>query len=239
MPYSMHPPRFEYILTNMGSELLPVFLHMDRWEQIWCRDRAAATGFLHLACGAPLRAEARCRACGLQTSARDIEPKVSRAQLEKVPDKQARHRRSTIDSESALGLQQLLGPSLDVFGDKWGVEILTCAFFRIRRFNDFRERLGISANILSDRLERLLAAEVLSRSRDPSSPSGYWLTPKGVDLYDAMVAIHDWADKWVRSRYRPPVRLIHRSCGEVYWPALMCTACGARAQLGEVGVRPI
>jgi DNA-binding HxlR family transcriptional regulator len=235
MPYSLHPPRFEYHPTNMGAELLPVFLHMDRWEQAWCRQPPGSTGFVHLACGAPLRTAVRCRGCGDPASARDIDLKVSRAQLEKVPDKQARHRRSIIDSGNHGGPPQLLGPSLDVFGDKWGAEILTCAFFRIRRFNDFRECLGISANILADRLERLVAAEVLSRGRDAASPSGYWLTPRGVDLYGAVVAIHDWADKWVRGRYKSPVRLIHRACGEVFSPALICTACHQTVKPSEVG----
>jgi DNA-binding HxlR family transcriptional regulator len=235
MPYSMHPPRFEYHLTNMGQELLPAFLQMDRWEQGWCRAPRGSTRFTHLTCGASLHTALCCRACGQVASARDIELKVSRAQLEKVPEKQARHRRSILDSESHVGPPQLLGPSLDVFGDKWSAEILTLAFFGLHRFNDFRERLGISANILSDRLERLAAAEVLSRGRDPGRPSGYWLTPRGVDLYGAVVALHEWADKWVRGRYKSPVRLLHRDCGEVFWPALICAACQAVVRTAEVG----
>jgi DNA-binding HxlR family transcriptional regulator len=238
MPYSMHPPRFEYHLTNMGADLVPVFLHMDRWEQDWRRDPPGSTSLVHRLCGAPLRTFVSCDACDRPASARDIVLKVSRAQLEKVPDKQARHRRSIVDSESLAGTRQILGPSLDIFGDKWGAEILNCAFFRIRRFNDFRESLGISANILSDRLERLVAAGILSRGRDPGLQSGYWLTPEGIDVYAIMVAIHAWADKWIRRRYRSPVRLIHQACGKDFWPGLTCRACGRHVRPADVDFAP-
>ncbi len=235
MPYSMHPPRFEYRLTNMGADLLPVILQMDRWEQVWTRPRDQSTSLTHLLCGAPLHAEVRCRACGQPAGAPNVELKLSRAQLQKVPDKKAQHRRSIVSSADQTAAPQMLGPSLDIFGDKWGIEILLCAFFRIRFFNDFRESIGISANILSDRLERLVASDILGRGRDPRSRSGYWLTPKGVDAYAIMVSIHEWADKWVRGRYKSPVRLIHAACGEPFWPHLTCVQCEQPVRSSEVG----
>ncbi len=235
MPYSMHPPRFEYRLTNMGADLLPVVLQMDRWEQAWVRPGERSPSLTHRLCGAPLRSEVRCRACGRPAGARDIALKLSRAQLQKVPDKKALHRRSIVSSENNQSVTQLLGLSLDIFGDKWGIEVMICSFFRVRRFNDFRETIGISANILSDRLDRLVGADLLSRGRDPQTRSGYWLTPKGVDAYAIMVSIHEWADKWVRSRYKSPVRLIHAACGEPFLPDLVCVDCGQTARSSEVG----
>ncbi len=238
MPYSMHPPRFEYHLTNMGAELLPVILQMDRWEQVWTRSRDHSTSLTHQPCGAPLHSQVRCRACGRPAGARDVELKLSRAQLRKAPDKKAQHRRSIVSSADQTAAPQMLGPSLDIFGDKWGIEILLCALFRIRRFNDFRDSIGISANILSDRLQRLVAADLLSRERDPGSRSGYWLTPRGVDAYAIMVSIHEWADKWVRGRYKSPVRLIHAACGQPFWPDLICFTCEQPVRAPEVGFNP-
>jgi DNA-binding HxlR family transcriptional regulator len=130
----------------------------------------------------------------------------------------------------------MLGLSLDIFGDKWGIEILLCAFLRIRRFNDFRQSIGIAGNILSDRLERLVAADLLARDRDLQSSAGYWLTDKGVDAYAITVAIHEWADKWVRGRYKSPVKLIHGACGEPFWPALACLGCHAPISAATVGL---
>ena len=89
LAYSMHPPRFEYRLTNMGEELLPVILQMDRWEQTWTRPDQTSS-FTHRTCGATLRAQVRCRACGRRAGARDIELKLSRAQLRKAISGQGR-----------------------------------------------------------------------------------------------------------------------------------------------------
>ncbi|HEX2296195.1 MAG TPA: helix-turn-helix domain-containing protein, partial [Actinomycetota bacterium] len=38
--------------------------------------------------------------------------------------------------------------TLDVIGDKWSLLILRDAFYGVRRFDDFREDLGIARNVL-------------------------------------------------------------------------------------------
>jgi DNA-binding HxlR family transcriptional regulator len=225
MPYSLRPLRHEYRLTNMGEEISDVIFQMHRWEQNWYGSAPPSGGFVHRPCGAHLRPQLRCAACGIAATARDIELRLSRTQLKKMPEKQTVHRRSTIASADTTATRHLLGPSLDVFGDKWGIEIILCAFFRIRRFNDFRLCTGISANILTDRLERLVGSGVMERGRDQSSQGGYFLTEKGVDLYGVLVSRERWADTWLRARYHSPVRLIHRACGQVFRPLTTCTSC--------------
>ena len=230
MPYCMHPERYEYRLTNMGTDLGNVLLHMAQWERIWSAPSQSPARFTHQPCGGSLPARVLCRACGEPADARQITTRISRAQIHKAPDKQAHHRRSTV--HSGAGLPQPLGPTLDIFGDKWGIEILICAFFRVHRFGDFRGCIGISANILSDRLARLVEAGLLSQHQPDSPGAGYWLTAKGIDVYPIMVAVHEWADTWVRARYHAPVKLIHRTCGQPFLPVLSCTTC---AQLITAG----
>lgn len=225
MPYSLHPPRHEYQLTNMGAAVSDVLLQMLRWELNWGLAGPGAAAIVHQACGAPLHPQLRCAACEALADAREIALKLSDAQLQQAPRKQSLHRRSILTSNDGGGPGRVLGPSLDIFGDKWGIEILLCAFFRIGRFNDFRECTGISANILADRLDRLVAADILSRDREPSSHPLYRLTPRGIDLYGVLVAVEQWADTWLRGRYRSPVRLIHRPCGQVFRPLTTCEAC--------------
>jgi DNA-binding HxlR family transcriptional regulator len=232
-PYGAHPARHDYHLTEMGWGLFDVILQMARWEQHWAAaGNAMAEGMTHTACGAPLRPQLRCAACDRLAGARDIELRISPAQLRQMPDKQTARRRSTLSGEVLDGPPQQLGPSLDIFGDKWGIEILLCAFFRIRRFGDFRLCTGIAANILSDRLARLTAAEVLTGERE--GQPGYWLTEKGIDLYGVIVAIQDWADAWLPDRYRSPVRLIHRDCGQVFKVSTTCAACAQVVGAAEV-----
>ncbi len=206
VPYSIRPLRHEYRLTPMGEALSEVMSQMLRWERNW---DASALLTSTRALG--------CRACGDSLTARDIILKLSRAELQRAPQRLTSHRRSTIDSRVEGGKATPLGASLDIFGDKWGIEILLCAFFRVHRFNAFRQHTGIAANILSDRLARLTAHGVLACAR--SDAPGYRLTEKGVDLYGAIVAIQDWADVWLKDRYRSPVKLVHKACGQVFHPA--------------------
>lgn len=219
LPYSIRPLRHEYQLTNMGRAFLPVIVQMIRWEQRW--NTEAADELRSLAgkiCHGEVASELRCSACGKVTGPHDIRLKLTRAPLDIKPPKQALHRRSTISSADTQKAT-LLGDSLDLFGDKWGVELLVCAFTRIRRFNDFRLSTGISANILSDRLGRMVRAGVLRRAeeeRDQEDDTGYRLTGKGLDSYGVLVALQDWSDAWLSQRYRSPVQLIHKECGRAF-----------------------
>ena len=214
LPYSIRPLRHEYRLTIMGEAFRAVVIQMVRWERNW--NGAVMPGdMVAQLCGARLEPVMSCRACGAVVTARDISLKVSRSDLAQKPVKQALHRRSIIsESPDGSGLQHF-HESLDVFGDKWGIEILVCAFTGIRRFNDFRTCTDISANILSDRLGRLTEARLLRNPDGPGEP-GYRLTAKGFDAYGVLVALQDWSDNWLSQRYRSPVKLIHEKCGQLF-----------------------
>ena len=46
--------------------------------------------------------------------------------------------------------------AVSVIGDRWTLLILRDCFLRVRRFEDFQERLGITRPILADRLKKLV-----------------------------------------------------------------------------------
>ena len=52
---------------------------------------------------------------------------------------------------------------LEVIGEWWSMLIVRDAFLGVSRFDDFQRRLGISRNILQQRLGRLVEAGVLER----------------------------------------------------------------------------
>ena len=89
---------------------------------------------------------------------------------------------------------------MGVFGDRWSLLIIRDMMFRgSTRFQDFLDAdEGISTNILSDRLSRLEAQEIISRQRDPANGRQvlYALTDKGRDLLPVMLAVIDWAEKY-------------------------------------------
>ena len=71
--------------------------------------------------------------------------------------------------------------SLEIVGEWWTLLILRDAFVGIRRFDEFQERLGISRNVLTTRLEALVEHGVLQRVQYSQHPprDEYRLTHKG------------------------------------------------------------
>jgi DNA-binding HxlR family transcriptional regulator len=61
-PYSEHPPRYEYHLTEAGRELFPVMLALREWGDKWAVDRPAVA--VEHSCGHRLEVDHVCRHCG-------------------------------------------------------------------------------------------------------------------------------------------------------------------------------
>ena len=70
---------------------------------------------------------------------------------------------------------------LDVVGEWWSLLIIRDAMLGVTRFDDFQARLGISRNILTQRLNRLVENGILTRVPYSDHPprSDYRLTAKG------------------------------------------------------------
>jgi DNA-binding HxlR family transcriptional regulator len=90
--------------------------------------------------------------------------------------------------------------ALEIFGDKWSLLVVRDLMFKgFRTFNEF---LGagecIASNILTDRLAKLEAAGILTKSPDGSDARRfqYRLTEKGIDLAPALVEIVLWAARY-------------------------------------------
>lgn len=211
--YSDAPPRYAYFLTPMGRGLRAILGQMVGWERRWkarldSPDDAAGAQIL-----SDLPTSTLCAHCRMPVAARTIALRVDAVPSSRPLRKQTARRRTKRPPPDTGAPAHPLAESLSIFGDKWGIEILICAFFGIRRFNEFRSATGIAANILSDRLGRLTAAGLLSEARPGSDRQGYWLTEKGIDVYPVTVAVQTWADRWMPGRIRSPVRLIHAPCG--------------------------
>jgi DNA-binding HxlR family transcriptional regulator len=87
--------------------------------------------------------------------------------------------------------------TLEAFGDRWSLIVLRDIMFG--RSRTFRALLcgsieGIASNILADRLKRLTANGLLSRSGDPGHKQKaiYCLTEKAIDLVPLMAVMGSW-----------------------------------------------
>ncbi|WP_300015097.1 helix-turn-helix domain-containing protein [Pseudonocardia sp.] len=125
-----------------------------------------------------------------------------------------------------------------VIGERWTMMILRECFRGERRYDRFRSKLGLGANVLNDRLRVLTDEGVLERVPYQTGPvrHEYLLTPKGADLYPVLVALMNWGDRYENDV--PPVELIHRDCGHPAHARMTCTRCGEpiawRAMTAEV-----
>src|SRR4028119_436240 len=89
--------------------------------------------------------------------------------------------RSDIGEFRQAALSCPIPGAVELIGEKWAFLILRGALNGLQHFEEFQAGLGIARNILSDRLGRLVAGEILQRSADPSDKRKviYRLTPKG------------------------------------------------------------
>jgi DNA-binding HxlR family transcriptional regulator len=129
--------------------------------------------------------------------------------------------------------------TLDVVGEWWTPLILRDVAYGISRFNDLQADLGISANVLADRLETLVAEGLLATRVYETRPRRheYVLTEKGIDLVPALIALMQWGDRWAWPDGRGPVRVLH-DCGSEVRVEARCTHCEREVAPTELRVRP-
>lgn len=112
-------------------------------------------------------------------------------------------------------LKRSVGHVLDIIGEGWSILIIREAFLGTRRFEEFQGRLGIARNILTARLKKLCANEILDRVpvKEGAKRHEYILTAKGKDMMPLLVALTQWGDKWVFGEDSKPVIFLDREQG--------------------------
>ncbi|GAB2442299.1 winged helix-turn-helix transcriptional regulator [Nocardia tengchongensis] len=116
---------------------------------------------------------------------------------------------------------------LEVVGEWWTPLIIRDALFGITRFDDFRSRLGIARNVLTQRLEHLVEQGVLAKTPYQDNPVryDYRLTDKGRALWTVVMAMRQWGDEWAAPD-GPPIQTVHKGCGHVITVRPVCSECG-------------
>ena len=128
--------------------------------------------------------------------------------------------------------------TLELIGDRWTFLILRDAFRGIHRFDDLQADLGIARNLLADRLQKLVAHEILAKHQYCAHPPRfeYRLTPKGVDLSPALVALKRWGDKHLAGG-DPALIFVHDLCGEPLDQTFVCWHCDQTVTPGGIRSR--
>jgi DNA-binding HxlR family transcriptional regulator len=105
--------------------------------------------------------------------------------------------------------------SLEILGDWWTLLVVREAFLGTRRFADFEQHLGISKNILTQRLAHLTKHGVLERvdAGVHGTRYEYVLTRMGKDLVTVLTALRQWGDRWVFGEGNEPLVVADRRTG--------------------------
>ena len=130
--------------------------------------------------------------------------------------------------------------TLDVAGEPWSPLIIRDVCWGLRRFDEIQGDLGISRKVLAERLKWLCAQGVLEQRPYSERPPRheYWLTGKGSELADVLLAIAAWGDRWTAGDAGPPVFFRHHPCGKLTHGELRCAHCGDPLHASDVDVEP-
>ena len=122
--------------------------------------------------------------------------------------------------------------TISVIGDRWTLLILRDCFLRVRRFEDFQERLGITRPILANRLKKLVDEFVLVKVPYQQRPLRYEyrLTQKGLDLFPIVMAIVHWGDVYMADKKGRPLLHTHNVCGKDFDPVMVPLSIAAVAR---------
>jgi DNA-binding HxlR family transcriptional regulator len=135
-------------------------------------------------------------------------------------------------------LDCVVAGTIDLIGDRWTLLIMRDVFMGVRRFDDFQSDLQISRNVLADRLHLLVENNILKTVPYQDNPvrHEYRLTDKGRDLFDLLLAVWRFGDKWEHAD--TDRRMIHKDCGQVTHMIPACAHCGGELTRHNLEVEP-
>jgi len=129
--------------------------------------------------------------------------------------------------------------TVEILSDAWSFLILRECFFGTRRFEQFQNVLRLPRNTLVKRLNKLTELDLLKKVNYSSAASRfeYRFTDKGRDLYPIMLALLKFGDTWLLRDEPPPLQLIHKTCGKIFSPSIVCSSCNEPVESGDVQYR--
>jgi DNA-binding HxlR family transcriptional regulator len=137
-------------------------------------------------------------------------------------------------------LECAVANTVEMVNDAWTVLILRDAFLGVRRFDEFVTDLGIARNVLTDRLERLVANGMLYTRQYQDRPPRheYRLTEQGKDLFDLLMALWSYGERWKPPSDPGRQKVIHVTCGHEAQAVAHCGNCGQRLSRRDVRIEP-
>jgi len=112
------------------------------------------------------------------------------------------------------GMNCSLAQTLNIIGERWTLLILRDAFFGARKFSEFQDNLGIARNILSTRLNQLVAEGIFEKhTPTEGGHAEYRLTESGLALQPILLSMTHWGDQYKANPKGPRLTFVERSTG--------------------------
>ncbi|MCO8251171.1 winged helix-turn-helix transcriptional regulator [Comamonas thiooxydans] len=129
-----------------------------------------------------------------------------------------------------------LSHGLKLIGDHRTAQVVFGAFLGQRRFDDWLSGSNMPRHTLAERLKSLVQMDVLRPRMYQERPEryAYHLTTKGMALYDSVLMIWDWEQRFGERQAALPSRLVHHNCGHAFHPELACSACDERVSMYDL-----
>lgn len=223
-----------YVLSRRGLDLYPVFQGLLWFGDKWLQPAAPPLALFHLACGSWFSPCIVWAETGMQVDPRDIAVELADDYWRKPASVDERRRRVTRHPAEPVGRRPCsVERALSIVGDRWTFLILREFFHGNDRFDGFMRNLPIASNILSDRLQRLRAAQMIERG-SADATAAYQLTQKGRDMYGPMILLKSWGDRWLRPKARPTMHFVDRASRALRHPKVVCSCCRRETPAHEV-----
>lgn len=118
--------------------------------------------------------------------------------------------------------------ALKIVGDRQTFLILREILTGKRRFSEILDRTGLSRQVLSNRLAKMLEQGLVRRHTYQAPGSRprdeYRLTEKGFDLLPVVLALLAWGNRYECGPDGPSVKYVHRDCGAEVHLVARCDA---------------
>jgi DNA-binding HxlR family transcriptional regulator len=126
-----------------------------------------------------------------------------------------------------------IAATLSVVGEKYSLLVLREVFFGVRRFNDMARNIGAPRDVLTARLNHLVAAGVLEKVAYSERPARYEYVPTaaGRELQEVLLTLLSWGDRHLAEH--PPLVFEH-TCGADFEATVACRACGEKVEPGSL-----
>ncbi len=132
-----------------------------------------------------------------------------------------------------------MAQALDAIGERWALLILREAFYGKTRFNQYLEELGIARNILSARLNHLVAEGILEkRLATETAHTEYVLTDAGRALRTVIMSLIHWGDEYRPHPKGPRLQFVESESNEPIRKMEIYTESGEDVKPGRVKVVP-